>query len=167
MFCRVNPAVVHLPESPKTPLIMVGLGTGLAPFRSFIQQRKMQEAAGEEVGEMVLYFGARYKETEFLYRDEMEQWEKEGLILKLAFSRDQEQKIYAQHKIDEDPELIYDLMMNKGASFYLCGPAGNMPTQMKESVINAIAKVGKMPTKEAEEIVTQWQINGRYNVEVW
>ena len=58
-------------------------------------------------------------------------------------------------------------MMNKGGSFYLCGPAGNMPAQMKEAVVNAIAKVGEMPQEEALELVTQWQITGRYNVEVW
>ena len=72
MPVRVNPAVVHLPEDPRTPLVMVGLGTGLAPFRSFIQQRVMQKAAGQEVGEMLLYFGARYEATEFLYGDEIE-----------------------------------------------------------------------------------------------
>ena len=103
MFCRVNPAVVHMPEDPATPLIMVGLGTGLAPFRSFIQQRIIQKEQGMETGDNVLYFGARYIDTEFMYRDEMEAWEKDGTIkhLKLAFSRDQEEKIYAQHKIDQ------------------------------------------------------------------
>ena len=167
--CRVNPAVVHLPDSPKTPLVMVGLGTGMAPFRSFIQQRVMQKAAGEEVGEMLLYFGARYEATEFLYGDEIRAYHDDGILnhLKTAFSRDQEEKIYAQHRIAEDPELIYDYMVNKDAAFYLCGPAGNMPAQMKDAVVEAIAKVGKMPVEQAEATVTDWQIKGKYNVEVW
>jgi len=169
MPVRVNPAVVHLPEDPKTPLVMVGLGTGFVPFRSFIQQRVVLKSRGIETGDMVLYFGARFKATEFLYGDEIEAYEADGTIthLRCAFSRDQAEKVYAQHLIDREPELLYDYMMNRGASFYLCGPAGNMPAQMKESVINAIAKVGKMEHSEAVKLVTQWQIEGRYNVEVW
>ena len=144
--CRVNPAVVHLPEDPRTPLVMVGLGTGLAPFRSFIQQRVMQKKAGHEVGDMLLYFGARYEATEYLYGDEIESYHADGILtdLKKAFSRDQEEKIYAQHRISEDPELFYDYMVNRDASFYLCGPAGNMPAQMKDASVAAIAKCGKM-----------------------
>ena len=92
-----------------------------------------------------------------------------GLLthLKKAFSRDQPEKIYAQHRITEDPELFYDYMVNKDASFYLCGPAGNMPAQMKQAAVEAIAKVGKMPEEEAAAMVTDWQIKGKYNVEVW
>jgi sulfite reductase (NADPH) flavoprotein alpha-component len=167
--CRVNPAVVHLPEDPRTPLVMVGLGTGLAPFRSFLQQRIMQKAAGHEVGDTLLYFGARYEKTEFMYGDEIEAWVADGSLthLKKAFSRDQPEKIYAQTRIAEDPELLYDYMVNKDAAFYLCGPAGNMPAQMKAAVSEAIAKCGKMPLEQAEATVTDWQIKGKYNVEVW
>ena len=167
--CRVNPAVVHLPEDPRTPLVMVGLGTGMAPFRSFIQQRVMQKAQGHQVGEMLLYFGARYEATEYLYGDEIEAYHADGILthLRKAFSRDQEEKIYAQHRITEDPELLYDYMVNKDAAFYLCGPAGNMPKQMKDAVVDALAKVGGMPREQADATVTDWQIKGKYNVEVW
>jgi len=166
---RINPAVVHLPDDPTTPLVMVGLGTGMAPFRSFIQQRIAQREAGEKVGEMLLYFGARYEKTEYLYGDEIEGYHKEGILtdLKKAFSRDQPEKIYAQHRILEDTALIYDYMVNKNASFYLCGPAGNMPAQMKDAVVKAVAKEGKMTEEEASATVTDWQIKGKYNVEVW
>lgn len=148
---------------------MVGLGTGLAPFRSFIQQRIMQKKEGQEIGDMMLYFGARYEKTEFLYGDEMEAYLADGTLthIKKAFSRDQPEKIYAQTRIAEDPELLYDYMVNKDASFYLCGPAGNMPAQMKTAVVDAMAKVGKMPRESAEAMVTEWQIKGKYNVEVW
>jgi sulfite reductase alpha subunit-like flavoprotein/Pyruvate/2-oxoacid:ferredoxin oxidoreductase gamma subunit/ferredoxin len=167
--CRVNPSVVHLPENPRTPLVMVGLGTGMAPFRSFIQQRVMQKAAGIEVGPMLLYFGARYEATEFLYGDEVNAWVADGTLtdLRTAFSRDQERKIYAQHRIEEEPELMYDYMVNKDAAFYLCGPAGNMPAQMKSAVVNAIAKCGNMSVEDATATVIDWQIKGKYNVEVW
>ena len=111
--CRVNPAVVHLPEDPRTPLVMVGLGTGMAPFRSFIQQRVILKQQGHEVGPMLLYFGARYEATEYLYGDEIEAYHADGILthLKKAFSRDQEEKIYAQHRIAEDQELLYDYMV--------------------------------------------------------
>ena len=96
-------------------------------------------------------------------------YHEDGILtdLKKAFSRDQEQKIYAQHRIDEDPEMLYDYMINKGGSFYLCGPAGNMPAQMKEAVVNAFMKCGGHTEEEANKIVTDMQIGGRYNVEVW
>ena len=118
---------------------------------------------------MLLYFGARYEATEFLYGDEIEAYHADGILthLKKAFSRDQEEKIYAQHRITEDPELLYDYMVNKDAAFYLCGPAGNMPAQMKAAVVEAVSKCGKMPLEQAEATVTDWQVKGKYNVEVW
>ena len=111
----------------------------------------------------------RYEATEFLYGDEIRAYHDDGILnhLKTAFSRDQEEKIYAQHRIAEDPELLYDYMVNKDAHFYLCGPAGNMPKQMKDAVVDALAKVGGMPREQADATVTDWQIKGKYNVEVW
>lgn len=160
---RVNPAVVHLPDSPKTPLIMVGLGTGMAPFRSFIQQRVVLRERGEEIGPMLLYFGARYEKTEYLYGDEIEAYHADGILtdLKKAFSRDQEHKIYAQHRIEEDPHLLYDYLIKQEGSFYLCGPAGNMPAQMREAVIGALEVAGGHSREESEQMVTDMQISGR------
>merc|ERR1711981_487785 len=99
---------------------MAGLGTGVAPFRAFIQQRICQRDAGIDVGEMLLYFGARYEQTEFLYKDEFYAYHEDGVLneLKLAFSRDQPEKIYVQHRIDEDQELLYKYMVEMEGSFY-------------------------------------------------
>lgn len=166
---RVNPAVVHVPEDPTVPLVMVGLGTGMAPFRAFIQQRKAARDEGQEVGKMLLYFGARYEKTEYLYGDEIEAYHAEGLLtdLKKAFSRDQPEKIYAQHRILEDPQLIYDYMVRDKGYFYLCGPAGAMPAQMKAAVIEAFQVAGGHSEEEATKMVTDMMISGHYNVEVW
>jgi len=166
---RVNPAVVHVTEDLTTPLVMVGLGTGLAPFRAFIQQRKVAQQQGRSVGPMALYFGARFEKTEYLYGDEIEAYYKEGLItdLKKAFSRDQKEKIYAQHRIEEDPQLIYKYLVQDKGVFYLCGPAGGMPTQMRKAVCDAFVKVGGHSPEEADKMVRDMQISGRYNVEVW
>ena len=167
--CFVSPAVVHLPDDPKTPLVMVGLGTGMAPFRSFIQQRAVQRDQGTEVGDMLLYFGARYAATEYLYGDEIEAFHADGTLtdLKKAFSRDQPEKIYAQHRIAEDEALLYDYMHNKKGSFYLCGPAGAMPAQIKDAVMSCYMSQGGHSAEEAKDIVDRMQIEGRYNVEVW
>ena len=166
---RVNPAVVHTPDTAEAPCVMVGLGTGIAPFRAFIQQRAAWRDQGKNVGPMLLYFGARYEATEYLFGDEIEQYHKDGVLthLKKAFSRDQEEKIYAQHRIAEDPHLLYDYMVRKNGYFYLCGPAGGMPAQMKQAVIDAFVEAGGHSQAEATKMVTDMQINGRYNVEVW
>eukprot|EP01126_Amoeba_proteus_P013322 TRINITY_DN1563_c0_g1_i3.p1 TRINITY_DN1563_c0_g1~~TRINITY_DN1563_c0_g1_i3.p1 ORF type:complete len:1265 (+),score=333.47 TRINITY_DN1563_c0_g1_i3:158-3796(+) len=166
---RVNPAVVHVPEDPTIPLVMVGLGTGLAPFRAFIQQRKILAQQGQKIGPMALYFGARFEKTEFLYGDEIEAYHREGIItdLKKAFSRDQKEKIYAQHRIAEDPHLIYRYLVKENGSFYLCGPAGGMPAQMRKAVVDAFVTAGGHSPEEADKMVTDMQLCGRYNVEVW
>lgn len=167
---RVNSAVVHPPPR-DVPLVVVGLGTGIAPFRSFFQQRQIWREEGKDIGDVLLYFGARYEATEFLYGNEMYDWVDDGLIteMKCAFSRDQEEKVYAQHRIVEDPAMFYDYMVTRGGYFYLCGPAGNMPAQVEAACVEAISKgaPGGMPEDEAQQMVTDWKINGRYNVEVW
>ena len=110
--------MVHPPPA-DVPLVVAGLGTGIAPFRAFIQQREIWREEGQDVGDILLYFGARYEKTEFLYGDEMYAWEKDGLVteMRTAFSRDQEEKIYAQHRIAQDPELFYDYMVTRGGYF--------------------------------------------------
>merc|ERR1712072_981058 len=107
--------------------------------------------------------------TEYLFGDEIEQYHKDGVLthLKKAFSRDQPEKIYAQHRISEDPHLLYDYMVKRNGSFYLCGPAGGMPEQMKAAVIDAFVVAGGHSKEEASKMVTDMMINGQYNVEVW
>ena len=104
-----------------------------------------------------------------LVGEEIEQYHADGILtdLKKAFSRDQEHKIYAQHRIAEDEALLYKYMVEEGGSFYLCGPAGGMPAQMKQAVIDAFANAGGHSQEEATKMVTDMQIGGRYNVEVW
>merc|ERR1711871_1442754 len=91
----IKPSIMHLPPSPSQPIIMAGLGTGMAPFRAFIQERKFQREQGIEVGPIVLYFGARHRHQEYLYGDELEKYYEEGLVtrLGLAFSRDRKNKV--------------------------------------------------------------------------
>ena len=117
----------------------------------------------------VLYFGARYERSEFLYRDEFKEYLSKGVLthLKTAFSRDQAKKIYIQDKIDEDPQLVYDLMVKQGGSFYMCGPARRVPEDIRQAILRAFVKCGNMSKEEAEKIQREMVESGRYNVEAW
>lgn len=99
----LKPTAFNMPPSNMNPMIMAGMGTGLAPFRSFIQHRAWLKRSGKNVGPTVLYFGCRYEAKDFLYGDELKAFAEEGVIteLKTAFSRDQKEKFYVQHAIDK------------------------------------------------------------------
>merc|ERR1712070_110877 len=94
----------RLPESLSTPIIMIGPGTGLAPMRALLQERKyQQEKLSQPSGQNILFFGCKYQSVDYIYRDELEQYEKEGVLHKLhtAFSRDGPKKVYVQHLIED------------------------------------------------------------------
>jgi sulfite reductase alpha subunit-like flavoprotein len=167
---KVNPAAVHMPDDPKTPIVLTGLGTGLAPIRAIIQQRRtVRETQGIEVGPLCLIFGGRYASKDFLYEDEVNQWMEEGLLTDLicAWSRDGEDKVYVQHRITQNAELMDKYIVKGNGYFYLCGPAGNMPPQVRQAVVEACSEGSGMDMKDMDEYVTNMQINGRYNVEAW
>lgn len=168
---KVNAAGITIPDSQKPPYVMVGLGTGLAPLRAMIEEREVARQRGETVGEMALFFGARYKRNDYTYGDELEEYHSNGkgvlTVLSNAFSRDQAHKIYVQDRINENPEIIYDYLIKKKGYFYLCGPAGNVPESVRKGIVNAIVKCGGHKEEEADQMVTQMQIEGRYNIEAW
>ena len=168
---KVNGAGITIPETNALPCVMVGLGTGIAPLRAMVQDREVAQTRGESVGPMALFFGARYRATEFTYGDEFEEYHSGGKgvlsVLSTAFSRDQEHKIYVQNRIAEYPEVIYDYLGRKKGYFYLCGPAGNVPTAVRKAVVDSFVTAGGHSPAEAENLVTQMQIEGRYNVEAW
>merc|ERR1711936_67671 len=113
----------RLPNRVQTPVIMIGPGTGLAPFRGFIQERAWQKSQGKPVGPTVLYFGCRNKAQDYIYQDELEAWEEDGLLtLHTAFSRDQKEKRYVTHCLRETGSAVWDLL-DSGAHLYVCGDA--------------------------------------------
>jgi sulfite reductase (NADPH) flavoprotein alpha-component len=168
---KMNAAGITIPDTHSLPCVMVGLGTGIAPFRAMVEEREVARQRGETVGPMALFFGARYRATDYTYGDEFDEYHSNGkgvlTHLSLAFSRDQEHKIYVQHRIEECPEIIYDMLGKNQGYFYLCGPAGNVPPSVRKAVCDAYVKCGGHTPEEAEKIVTQMQIEGRYNVEAW
>ena len=164
----IMPSILRLPEDPKTPIVMAGLGTGMAPFRAFIQERAYLKRQGVEVGPMTLYFGARYRAQEYLYGDELDEYEKQGLVnLRLAFSRDQEHKVYIQHKIQEDKSAMTATMLQNGGHFYLCGPTWPVP-DIAEALISGFEAAGEgMSRTAAEEALENLKENKKYVLEVY
>jgi sulfite reductase alpha subunit-like flavoprotein len=123
----------------------------------------------ENVGEMTLYFGARHQDTEWSYGDEFESCQDAGTLtnIRCAWSRDQKEKVYVQDKIAEDPDLVYNALIRDEGLFYYCGTGGKAPDMVINAVVGSIAKFGNMSEEDADKIITDMRINGRYNVESW
>ncbi len=153
-----------LPQTKDTDIIMVGPGTGIAPFRSFIQERA---ASGSE-GNSWLFFGDQHSATDFLYQMELEQYWKKGVLTRLdaAFSRDTDQKVYVQHKMLDNSKELFD-WLEKGASFYVCGDKQNMAKDVHNTLLEIIGKEGYMNQKEAEEYLLSLQKEKRYQRDVY
>ncbi|KAK5002661.1 hypothetical protein LTR16_006622 [Cryomyces antarcticus] len=158
-----------LPSDPSTPIIMVGPGTGVAPFRGFVQERAAQAKAGENVGKTILFFGCRKKMEDFIYENEWEEY-KEALgdkfELVVAFSRDGPQKVYVQHKLKEYAEEVNNLLQQK-AFFYVCGDAANMAREVNTVLAQIIATQRGIPESKGEEIVKAMRASNQYQEDVW
>jgi sulfite reductase (NADPH) flavoprotein alpha-component len=166
----VKPSVMKLPTRDTAPLIMAGLGTGLAPFRAFVQYRAMQKAQGKEIGSILLYLGSRHQREEYLYGEEWEAYLAAGVVTLIgsAFSRDQPQKIYIQDRMRQTVGDIVKAYIKDEGSFYLCGPTWPVPdvTQVLKEAIALDAKTaGKKidPKKEIDKLKEE----GRYVLEVY
>ncbi|SEN72011.1 sulfite reductase (NADPH) flavoprotein alpha-component [Mesobacillus persicus] len=154
----------YLPESQDTDIIMVGPGTGIAPFRSFIQERAVNEAKGRSW----LFFGDQHSTTDFLYQDELEAYQKDGVLTKLdaAFSRDTDQKVYVQHKMFEHSKELFE-WLNNGAYFYVCGDKQYMAKDVHNTLITIFENEGNMTHEEAEAYLTDMQKQKRYQRDVY
>lgn len=153
-----------LPENPDTPIIMVGPGTGVAPFRSFMQER---EEIGAD-GKSWMFFGDQHFVTDFLYQTEWQKWLKDGVLTKMdvAFSRDTEEKVYVQHRMKEQGKELFE-WLEAGASFYVCGDEKHMAHDVHETLIDIIEKEGNMSRQNAEEYVANMQKQKRYQRDVY
>jgi sulfite reductase (NADPH) flavoprotein alpha-component len=154
----------RLPDNPDTPVIMVGPGTGIAPFRAFLQERDAQDASGENW----LFFGNPNFTQDFLYQTEIQGYKKSGLLTKvsLAFSRDQKDKIYVQHRLAEQGEEVYQ-WLEKGAHFYVCGDASHMAKDVEQALIDLVAKYGSKTEEEAKQYVVALRKAKRYQKDVY
>uniref|UniRef100_A0A8D3AIA4 NADPH-dependent diflavin oxidoreductase 1 n=1 Tax=Scophthalmus maximus TaxID=52904 RepID=A0A8D3AIA4_SCOMX len=159
----VKKGSLTFPKESDTPVIMVGPGTGVAPFRSALQERT---AAGRT--DNVLFFGCRSESKDFYFRSEWEELTEAGrLTLFTAFSRDQEEKVYVQHRVEQNAELLWDLIANRDACFYIAGNAKQMPSSVGDALKLVFRKEGKLTEEEAERKFMTMERTGRLQSETW
>ena len=154
----------RLPANPDTPVIMIGPGTGIAPFRAFMQQRSAEGASGKNW----LFFGNPHFTEDFLYQVEWQSYVKEGLLTRidLAWSRDQKQKIYVQDKLREQGAELWR-WINDGAHIYVCGDANRMAKDVEQTLLDVIAEFGGMDTEAADEYLSELRVERRYQRDVY
>ncbi|OTB08178.1 hypothetical protein M426DRAFT_317281 [Hypoxylon sp. CI-4A] len=158
-----------LPSDPSKPVIMIGPGTGVAPFRGFVQERAKQAQAGENVGRTLLFFGCRKSDEDFMYKSEWEEY-KEALGDKFelitAFSREGSKKVYVQHRLKEKAQEVNELLENK-AYLYVCGDAANMAREVNTVLAQILAEQRGIPESKGEEIVKNMRASNQYQEDVW
>jgi sulfite reductase (NADPH) flavoprotein alpha-component len=154
----------QLPDSGDTPMIMVGPGTGIAPFRAFLEERAAVGAQGKHW----LFFGDQCRATDFLYEEELEQFQKDQVLTRLdvAFSRDQAEKIYVQDRMLERARELWD-WLDEGAHFYVCGDAKRMASDVDKALQQIIAQQGNRSADDAKAYVAHLTKSGRYQRDVY
>ncbi len=164
------PVFVHkaphfkLPSDPAAPVIMVGPGTGIAPFRAFLEERRSLGSNGKNW----LFFGDQKKSTDFLYQAQLEEWQNDGFLTRLdvAFSRDQEEKIYVQHRMLEEAAELWAWLEN-GAYFYVCGDAKRMAKDVDDTLHRVAELAGGLSAEEAIQYFKKMKSGKRYLRDVY
>ncbi len=153
-----------LPANDDTPIIMIGPGTGIAPFRAFLQEREQREAKGDNW----LFFGDRTFTDDFLYQVEWQQYLKSGLLTRMdvAFSRDQAEKVYVQHRLLARAEAVWQWLSN-GAYLYVCGDANQMAKDVHDALIDIAQTQGQQSREQAETFINELRKDKRYQRDVY
>lgn len=153
-----------LPQDPDAPIIMVGPGTGIAPFRSFMQEREEMGANGKSW----LFFGDQHFVTDFLYQTEWQKWLKDDVLTKMdvAFSRDTEEKVYVQHQMKKQSKELFE-WLEQGAYVYICGDEKHMAHDVHNTLLSIIQEEGAMSKEKAESYLANLQQQKRYQRDVY
>ena len=154
----------RLPNDSNTPVIMIGPGTGVAPFRAFMQQREAEEATGDNW----MFFGDQTFTQDFLYQVEWQNYLKSGLLTRMdvAFSRDQAEKVYVQDRLKEQANDVF-AWLERGAHLYICGDANRMAKDVHQTLIDIISEQGQLSTEQAEQYLKDLRSNKRYQKDVY
>ncbi|MFJ4142457.1 sulfite reductase flavoprotein subunit alpha [Pseudomonas sp. NPDC089734] len=163
VFARSNPRF-HLPDRVNHPLILIGTGTGIAPLIGLLEQLENQT----DQPETCLVFGDRHRDSDFLYRDRIEQWQAQGVLnhVLTAFSRDSEARYYVQDAMIEHRHTLWELL-NQGAHLYLCGNKAHLERSIDETLISLASSAGHLDTEAASEFVRQLLSDGRIHKELY
>ncbi|WP_181347360.1 assimilatory sulfite reductase (NADPH) flavoprotein subunit [Thalassobacillus sp. CUG 92003] len=163
VFIQRNPNF-KLPETPDTPVIMIGAGTGVAPYRAFLEER---EETGDQGGNW-LFFGEQHFVTDFLYQIEWQKWLKEGMLSRMdvAFSRDTSEKVYVQHRMLERSQDLYQ-WLESGAHVYVCGDETYMAKDVHEALVTVFEQEGGMTRDDAEAHLSEMRKQKRYQRDVY
>ncbi|MDZ5712727.1 bifunctional cytochrome P450/NADPH--P450 reductase [Jeotgalibacillus haloalkalitolerans] len=166
-FIRTPQSSFQLPEDPETPVILIGPGTGVAPFRGFIQARRALLEEGRTLGEAHLYFGCRHPQQDFLYEDELKEAEQHGVIqLYSAFSRQSDEKVYVQHLIEQNANTIMPLL-EQGGKVYICGDGSKMAPAVMNTLVRSYQNIHQTSQEEAEAWLDELERSGRLAKDVW
>ena len=155
--------------APDVPLILIGAGTGISPFVSFVQQRHAQHKAGSEIAETWVFFGCRHADGDFIYREELMSAADCGVITRFvtAFSRDQIQKQYATHKLQEAGDDVARLLLQQNATVFVCGDAKGVVKSVREAMAGILEQHGGMDAKQAQQKLLEMTKTKRYVLDIW
>ena len=166
---RPSQSGFHPPVDPRTPVVMVCAGTGVAPFRGFLQERAAQKAAGREVGRALLFFGVDDPDVDYLYRDQFAKWEAAGVVeMRPAFSAKPEGDVmFVQHRVWQDRIEIGNLF-TEGAQFYVCGDGKRMAPAVRETFLKMYQRATKSDDASAQAWADRMEHeHGRYVSDVF
>lgn len=166
---HIRRSTFKLPSNPATPIILVGPGTGAAPFRGFLREKIKQVENGANIGEILFFFGCRKSTEDFIYKEEWVEYAKKldnKFKMITAFSRETEKKVYVQDKLLENGAKVIELL-DKGAFFYVCGDAANMARDVQLALVKAYQEQKKVPEDIATTMGKQLRVNNRYQEDVW
>jgi cytochrome P450/NADPH-cytochrome P450 reductase len=164
---RETKAGFRLPDDPSVPIIMVGPGTGLAPFRGFLQERAARKAKGASLGPAMLFFGCRHPDQDYLYADELKAFAADGIAeLNTAFSRGEGPKTYVQNLVAAQRDRVWSLI-ESGAIIYVCGDGGKMEPDVKAALVAIYRERSGAGADEGQRWIDELGAKNRYVLDVW
>ncbi|MCG8649507.1 MAG: sulfite reductase subunit alpha, partial [Pirellulales bacterium] len=164
VFIQPNHGGFTIPPDPAAPMVMVGPGTGIAPFIAFLQERQSRQCSGKNW----LFFGDQHQATDFLYQQELQQFADAGILTRLdtAFSRDGDQKVYVQDRMRDNAAELWD-WLQQGAYFFVCGDASRMARDVDQALVEIVAQQAGWPPDQASRYVADLKDSQRYVRDVY